>query len=67
VTKDEKIDRLDLEFHKHASDLADALTFAHSPAAHGRQQEAFGKAVTLARRMIATDDKLRKLDAAHKS
>jgi hypothetical protein len=63
--RERQIDRLDQEFHKHACDLAGALAFADSPACHGRQQEAFGKCVTLARRMIASDEKLRDLGAAH--
>ena len=63
--RERQFDRLDEKFHKHASDLADALAFAHSMKSEGRIIESFGKAVTIARRMIATDDKLRELGAAH--
>jgi predicted MPP superfamily phosphohydrolase len=64
-TRERQIDFLDLEFHDYASELMDALAFAHSMESEGRIIDSFGKAVTIARRMIAADDKLAELGAAH--
>lgn len=64
-TRQDQIDGLEEEFHNAVSELEAALAFAHSDDSEPDTIGAFGKAVTIARRMIAADDKLRELGEQH--
>ena len=64
MTKQHRIDKADEAFHAAAADLGDALDFARSEESEGQVIEAFGKAVIIARRLIAADEKLHALSNA---
>ena len=64
MTKQDQIDKANEAFHSAASDLGNALEFACSHESDGQTIEAFGKAVIIARRMIAADEQLHALGNA---
>jgi hypothetical protein len=64
MSKQHRIDKADEAFHAAAGDLGDALDFARSEESEGEVIEAFGKAVIIARRLIAADEKLHALGNA---
>jgi hypothetical protein len=63
-SKQYRIDTADEAFHGVASDLAQALDFARSMESEGQVIESYGKAVIIARRLIAADEKLHALSNA---
>lgn len=66
-TKQQSIDAAEDEFHTAAAALLSALQYAHSPECpDNRVNAAFGRAVAVARKMIAADDKLQRLGVPHR-
>ena len=63
-SKQYRIDTADEAFHGVAGDLGEALDFARSMESEGQVIEAYGKAVMIARRLIAADEKLHALSNA---
>jgi hypothetical protein len=63
-SKQYRIDTADEAFHSVASDLGRVLDFARSMESEGQVIEAYGKAVMIARRLIAADEKLHALSNA---
>lgn len=56
MTTQLQIDTLDELFHDTAGELHEALQFAYSKKSEGQTIEAFGKAVSIARRLVAVED-----------
>ena len=63
-SKQYRIDTADEAFHGVAGDLGEALDFARSMESEGQVIVAYGKAVMIARRLIAADEKLHALSNA---
>lgn len=63
-SKQYRTDTADEAFHGVAGDLSEALDFARSMESEGQVIEAYGKAVIIARRLIAADEKLHALSNA---
>jgi hypothetical protein len=53
-------DDLDTLFFRTASELKEALDYAMSPASDGEANQAFGRVVALARKLVTVDDQLSK-------
>jgi hypothetical protein len=63
-SKQYRIDTADEAFHSVASDLGEALDIARSMESEGQVIGAYGRAVIIARRLIAADKKLHALSNA---
>lgn len=63
--REARIDSLDQQFHDAAGELAEMLAYSESMRSEGHMSEAFGKAVVIARQMLAIDAELAKLDWSH--
>jgi hypothetical protein len=61
TTKQDKIDSASEDFHNAAAELFDVLKFARSMKSEGFVIEAFGRAVAIARKVIAADERLEAL------